>query len=137
MELLHTIQALCEQVNPDYTFEFESSFMMNIKADDDRFPVVYFEEYTDGRYNIGYGLKKSVMVELHLYRLVPMQCSAIEREIVREQIEAEFIIPFIEAINDSGLFDQIEEFTALPEPQMFDANATGVMLRFWATYKVC
>lgn len=137
MALLEKIRTLCEQVNPAYHFEFENDWMMNVKADDAHFPLVYFEEYTDGRFNVGYGLKKSVMVELHLFRLVPMHCSAVEREQAREQIEEEFVLPFIEAINASGDFEQIEEFTCLPEPTMFDANATGVLLRFWVTYRVC
>lgn len=137
MALLDKIRALCEQANPTYGFEFENDFMMNVKADDDRFPLAYFEEYTDGRYNVGYGLRKSVLVELHLFRLVPMHCSAVEREQAREQIETEFVLPFIEAINASGDFDNIEEFTCVPEPVMFDANATGVLLRFWATHRVC
>jgi hypothetical protein len=66
-----------------------------------------------------------------------MHCSAVEREQAREQIEEEFVLPFIKAINASGHFEQIEDFTCLPEPTMFDANATGVLLRFWVTYRVC
>ena len=45
MALLEKIRRLCTAVNPDYRFVFESENMMNVKADDDRFPVAFFEEY--------------------------------------------------------------------------------------------
>ncbi len=137
MTLIERIRALIAQVNPDYKFEYENDFMMNVKADDDRFPIAYLEEYTEGRYTIGYGTKKSVMVELHFYRLVPMHCSAMVRERERNRIEEEIVRPFIEKFNDSGDFEDVSEFTIFPEPTMFDANATGLMLRFWATYRMC
>lgn len=137
MTLIERIQELVTQTNPNYKFEFENDFMMNVKADNEHFPLAYFEEYTDGRYNVGYGTTKSVLIELHLFRLVPMQCSAVLREKARAQIEQEFVLPFIEAINASGQFHDIEEFTCVPEPTMFDANATGVLLRFWVTYRIC
>lgn len=131
------IKALCEQVNPNYTFEFENDFMMNVKADNDKFPVVYFEEYTEGRYIAQYGLRKTAMVELHLYKLVPMHCSATVREVAREEIEQEFILPFIDALRNSHDFDDVTEISFFPEPVMFDANVTGVMLRFWVTFNIC
>lgn len=137
MTLIERIRALLAQVNPSYKFEYENDFMMNMKADDAHFPVAYFEEYTEGRYNVGYGTKKSVMVELHFYRLVPMHSSATVREQERTRIEEEIMLPFIEALNNSGYFETVSEFSVFPEPTMFDANATGVMLRFWVTYRVC
>lgn len=137
MAILEKIKELCEQTNLDYKFVFESAEMMNRKADDVHFPVAYFEEYNDARIRKGFGLHKQVRVELHLLRLAPFQCSALVREKIREQIEAEFALPFIERLNRSGHFDQVSEFDCMPVPPMFDANAVGVMLRFWASYKIC
>lgn len=138
MGILTRIAALCEQANSNYHFEFENDFMMNVKADNVQFPVVHFEEYTESRYNTsGYGLALSTLVELHIYKLAPMQASAVVREQLREEMQDEFILPFIDALTASGLLADGEDITAYPEPTIFDANATGVMLRFWVKTQLC
>ncbi len=137
MTLLERLRALCCEANPAYRFEFESQKMMNVKADDDRFPCVFFEEYVNGRYLRKYGWKKSVQVELSFMRLAPFQCDAAERERLRGLIEQEAVIPFVGALNASPLFDAVDEFTCLAEPPRFDANAVSVLVRFWATFDLC
>lgn len=137
MTLLERIRELCRAANPDYRFEFESGKMMNVRADDDRFPCVFFEEYVNGRYAQKYGWKKSVQVELSFMRLAPFQCDAEERERLRERIEQEAVVPFIESLNKSGLFGPVNEFACLAEPPRFDANAVSVLVRFWATFDLC
>lgn len=137
MALLDKMRRLCNVVNPDYFFEFENENMMNVKADDDRFPVVFFEEYTESRYTSRYGWRKQTLVELSVLKLAPMHCNATERERLREQIENEFVIPFIERLRTSTDFEEVTQVDAFPIPAAFDANATGVMLRFWATERVC
>lgn len=137
MTILEHIRELCRTANPSYHFEFESEKMMNVKADDDRFPCVFFEEYINGRYFQQYGWKKSVQVELSFMRLAPFQCNAEEREHLRERIEREAVIPFIEALNGSGVFLAVDEFTCMAEPPRFDANAVSVLARFWATIDLC
>lgn len=137
MTLLERIRTLCQAANPAYRFEFESDKMMNVKADDGRFPCVFFEEYVNGRYLRKYGWKKSVQVELSFMRLAPFQCDAAHREQLRAQIEQEAVIPFVEALNASSLFDAVDEFTCLAEPPRFDANAVSVLVRFWVTFDLC
>ena len=137
MAILSKIQKICANAVPEYGFEFEHSKMMNVKADNAIFPLVFFEEYTDGKLTQGMGLKKSVMVELSFMRLCSMHNSAVEREAIREQIESEAILPFIKALESSGEFYPVKEFSCLPEPPRFDANTVSVMLRFWVTYRIC
>lgn len=137
MTLLERVRGLCRTANDEYSFEFANDKMMNVKADDKVFPCVFFEEYTNAKYTQRYGWKKSVQVELSFMRLAPFQCDATVREQIREQIEHEAVIPFIEAFNKSGRFEQIGEFACVPEPPRFDSNAVSVMLRFWATFDIC
>lgn len=137
MTLLERIRELCTAANSAYRFEFENEKMMNVKADDERFPCVFFEEYVNGRYTQKYGWKKSVQVELSFMKLAPFQCDAEVREHLREEIEREAVLPFIEALNTSSVFGRIDEFTCLAEPPRFDANAVSVLVRFWATFDLC
>lgn len=137
MALLEKIRRLCTAVNPDYRFEFESENMMNIKADDDRFPVAFFEVYRESRYASSYGWRKRTLVELSLLKLAPMHCNATLREQLREEIEWEFIIPLIGRLRTTTDFEEVKEVEAFTIPQAFDANATGIMLRFWVVERVC
>lgn len=138
MKLLNTIRELVEKSAPGYSFEFETEKMMNVRADGKAFPCVFFEEYSnEGKYLSRYGWRKQVLVELSFMRLAEFQCDAVERERIRERIEAEAVLPFMDAVNDSGVFEPVEEFACYPEPPRFDANAVSVLLRFRATYKIC
>ena len=137
MAILSKIKEICNSAVPEYGFEFEQSKMMNLKADNSSFPCVFFEEYTDGKILIGLGVKKSVLVELSFMRLTTMHNNAEDRELLREQIEAEAVMPFINKLNESGIFEPVKEFTCLSEPPRFDANVVSVMLRFWVTYRAC
>lgn len=137
MAILEKIRRLCAAANPDYTFAFENANMMNVKADDDRFPIVFFEEYTEGRYSSRYNWQKQTRVELSVYKLAPMQCDAIVREQLREEMENEFVIPLLERLRTSTDFMEVTEVDANYIPQVFDSNATGIMLIFWVTERVC
>ena len=72
MAILSKIKEICNSAVPEYGFEFEHSKMMNVKADNASFPLIFFEEYTDGKITQQMGLKKAVMVELSFMRLCPM-----------------------------------------------------------------
>lgn len=137
MALLDKMRRLCAAVNPDYLFEFENEKMMNVKADDDRFPVVFFEEYTESRYTSRFGWRKQTLVELSVFKLAPMHCNASVREALREEMESEFIIPLIGELRANSMFEEVTQLDAFPIPEAYDANATGVMLRFWVTERVC
>lgn len=139
MGVLTIIRDLCEEANANYTFEFENERMENINADNLPFPLAFFEEYTESRYMMaGFGMQKETLVELHLMRLCPMQCDAIVREQLREQIESEFVIPFLRLLNKrSNIYKVSEVSVATPIVPRFDSNAVDVMLRFWLRTNVC
>lgn len=137
MALLEKIRRLCNATNPDYHFEFDSEKMMNVKADDARFPVAFFEEYREIRYASSYGWRKRTLIELSLLKLAPMHCDATFREQLREEIEWEFIVPFLERLRTTTDFEEVKEVEAFSIPQAFDANDTGIMLRFWVVERVC
>ena len=142
MTLIDRIKDLCQTAIPTYAFEYETSKMMNVRADDRPYPMIFLEEFPsqDGRYILHYGRKKAVVVELSFMRLCDrenFQSDAIDRERIREQIEEEAVLPFIEAFNASGLFEPVEEFRVTPEPPRFDAAAVSILLIFEAKYKLC
>jgi hypothetical protein len=66
-----------------------------------------------------------------------MHCNATLREQLREEIETEFIIPLIGRLRTTTDFEEITQVEAFPIPIAFDANATGIMLRFWVVERVC
>lgn len=142
MTLIDRIKSICQTAIPAYAFEYETSKMMNVRADDRTYPMVFLEEFPsqDGRIILHYGRKKAVVVELSFMRLCDrenFQGDAIDRERIREQIEEEAVLPFIEAFNASGQFEPVEEFRVTPEPPRFDAAAVSVLLIFEAKYKLC
>lgn len=142
MTVLEKIKDVCQKAVPSYSFEFETKKMMNVEADNAKFPLVFFEEFAakDGRYSLKWGMRKTVAVELSFMKLAPrenLHSDAIDREVLREQIETEAVLPFIEALNKSGYFEEVQEFGTTPEPCLFDANAVSVLLTFSVTYKIC
>jgi len=144
--LVEKIKVICEQVNPDYIFEYEENAMMNIKADDyargDRF--VYVEEFTQGRYVVeGYRKKKVTRVQIWFCRLFlsvdengkltgnEMHNNAIQREQIRNEIESEIVLPFMAKFPD---IESWQFFTPLPR---FDANEVSIMLQFEYKNDIC
>ncbi|MCD8294137.1 MAG: hypothetical protein LUE27_02660, partial [Clostridia bacterium] len=127
MGLLEKIRTLVEEACPGYSFQFETEKMMNVNADDVLFPCVFFEEYSsDGKYISRYGWRKQALVELSFMRLTVMQNTAEEREAIREMIEEEAVIPFMDAFNACGEFVPVAEFTCYAQPPRFDANEVSV-----------
>lgn len=137
MALLKTIKNICEAVAPEYSFEFETQRMMNERADDKPFPCIFFEEYYDGRYAKRYAWEKTATIELHFMKLCEMQNDAVERERLREDIEAEAVLPVIKAISENSLFKEVADFTCVPEPPLFDANAVSLLVRVAVSYNPC
>mgnify|MGYP006956036973 CR=1 FL=1 len=137
MRLLETIENLIRVSCPGYSFEFDTDRMMNVEADDIKFPCVFFEEYTDGRISGTYLKQKQVTVELSFMDLAEFQCDAREREEIRERLEQDAVLPFIRALELSDDFDQISDFTIMAEPPRFDANCVSLLLRFDVTFDLC
>lgn len=139
MTLIGTMKTIAQGAIPSYRFEFEGRNMENVKADDGTFPLIFFEEYVqrDGQYTARYGWRKRQPVELYFLRLAPLDADAVTREALREQIETEAVLPFIEALNGSGVFERVDEVRVVAVPPMFDANAVGLLLSFDVVYKTC
>lgn len=137
MTLIQTIKELIEQSCNGYSFQFDTDRMMNVLSDDQKFPCVFFEEYTDGSINLGYGYHEKHIVELSFMDLADFQCDAIEREVIRERLKQDAVIPFIKALQGSGKFEEINSFVLMAEPPRFDANAVSLLLRFEVKFPLC
>lgn len=142
MTLIEKLIEVCGKAAPSYTFQYETAKMMNENADNIQFPLIFFEEYTskDGSYSLRLGMKKTMPVELSFMKLAPrdnLHADAIVRERIRNEIEQEAVIPFIEKLNESQYFGQVTEFDITPEPCLFDANAVSLLLRFNVSFKIC
>jgi hypothetical protein len=107
--------------------------MMNVKADEIKRsqPFAYIEEFTKGEYGKqGFFNQKTVEAQVWFCRFSDMQNTAREREAIREQIEAEIVLPFMsEYKKESGLW-QPATWKFFTPPPRFDANETTIMLLF-------
>lgn len=137
MMLIDKIRSLVEASCPGFHFVYETERMMNERADDSPFPCVFFEEYTDGKIINRYGRREQVLVELSFMRLAEFQCDAVVRERIREDMKTNAVIPFLDALERSGYIDPVSEYTLMPEPPRFDANCVSLLLRFYATSRLC
>lgn len=139
MNLLTSLKDIAGRACPDYTFVFDTNRMMNVDADDVRFPVIYMDEYYDRRLDYSYGYRDVAVVELSFMRLVPMHGDAEHREEVREQMRTEAVRPFLKELEASGLFESIERsgssISSPNEPTRFDANCVSVFLRMTLTFR--
>jgi len=137
MTILDKIQAIAEAACPGYAFIFDYNRMFNVTADNQAFPCILMEEYYSGRHARRYGWRKTVTVELHFMQLASFQGVATAREDVREEMEANAVIPFVDALNADGYFGQVEEFRIDPEPALFDANAVGLLVTIELSVNRC
>lgn len=139
MRLIETIKTIAGNAIPAYHFEFEGRKMENVKADDTTFPLIFFEEYVqkDGQYTGRYGWRKRQPIELYFLRLAPLDADAVTREALREQIESEAVLPFLEALNGAQVFDSVDDVRVVAVPPMFDTSAVGLLLSFDVTYNTC
>lgn len=135
--MLDRIQQLCSQIG-GYSFHFDSRAAMNVTADSSVFPLIFFEEYREGSYQTKSFFEKTTLVELYFCKLCQMHNEGIERERIREEIEAEAVRPFIRLFNASpNLFSPVSEWRFYTPPPRFDANEVSIMLQFYATLTQC
>ena len=139
--MLEKLEEIIKQSNPNYVVDYEESSMMNVKADE--MPVdragVYIEEFRRGKFvDLRFREKaKQVVIQIYFFRFVQFQNNAIEREKVRERIENEIVLPFIENYNNSSAFESVPEFGVHYPMPRFDANEVSVMLEFNCIMKQC
>ncbi|MFV0392411.1 MAG: hypothetical protein ACK5KP_11110 [Paludibacteraceae bacterium] len=131
--MIAQLKQIIQSANADYIVEFEESSMMNVRAD--KFKKgqkwAYIEEYRQGRYyKDKYTQRKSTIIQIYFCRFTNFQNNADQREVLRNEIENDIVLPFIDAFNVSGQFERVDEwqfFTPLPR---FDANEVSIMLQF-------
>lgn len=134
---LQTIEALVEEIAPEYSFIYATLNMANVRADDARFPLCYLDEITGATYTVdAYGIRhKLVNVEIYFLRRATMQGEATEREMIRATIEEEVVHPFIEAV--AANWPNTTTINADYPPALFDDNDVGICLRFQIEESLC
>lgn len=141
MTLLDKIKNIVAAACPDYSFEFDTSRMMNVEADDKRFPCVFLDEYYDSSYVFRYGWKRSCRLDISFMRLAEFQCDGVEREALRDRIREEAVKPFLRELEKSGYFESIESngtvVSSPNEPPRFDACCVSVFLRVNLIFRDC
>lgn len=137
MTLLDKLKAIAAAACPRYSWYYDIRQMQNVTADDCAFPCIFMEEYYASTMKRMHNWKREVTLEIHFLDLVPMQGEAEGRERVRERLLGEAVIPFMDALNADGMFLEVDNYQCDPEPPMFDANATGILLRFTTTLPAC
>lgn len=136
MTLIEKIKQIANASCPEYSFAYDIRNMLNIDADDIKFPAICMEEFYGCRLFNSYGWKKQVTIELHFLNLCDMHGEGMERERIRALL-MQAITTFIAGVNADGTFSEVTDVTADPEPPLFDSNCTGVLLRMTLTYPVC
>lgn len=134
MTLPERLEQIAQAACPGFKWYYDIRQMQNVEADNAHFPAVWMEEYYAERSIItGFERARELTLEVHFQDLVPMQGVAKDRERVRDSLRRNGVTPFMTALGDlakqSG-WSLLDEWQADPEPPMFDANATGVLLRF-------
>lgn len=134
MTLPELLEQIAQAACPGYHWYYDIKQMQNVEADNAHFPAIWMEEYYAERSIItGFERVRELTLEVHFQDLVPMQGVAKDRERVRDSLRRNGVRPFMQAVRDrsvSGGWPLLNEWQADPEPPMFDANATGVLLRF-------
>ncbi|MCL2596258.1 MAG: hypothetical protein FWD66_01060 [Paludibacter sp.] len=133
--MLQQIKQILETVNCEYIVIYETDKMANVVIDDltRTAKFVHIDEFRDGKMTMPKyrdGWNKILKMELYFCHFCQMQDTAEFREQKREQIENEIVRPFIDAYQNSGLFDEVAEWGLGYPPPQFDANEVGVLLRF-------
>ena len=131
--MITELKQIIQESNPAYIVEFEENKMMNVKVDE--YPMgakfAYIEEYISGSYTKEkYFHKKILQIQVYFCMFTELQVDAIQREAIREQIESEMVIPFMDKYNTSGIFDKVDTFKFLTPLPRFDANEVSIMLQF-------
>lgn len=134
MTLPERLEQIAQAACPGFKWYYDIRQMQNVEADNAHFPAIWMEEYYAERSIItGFERVRELTLEVHFQDLVPMQGVAKDRERVRDGLRRNGVNPFMTALGDlatrSG-WALLDEWQADPEPPMFDANATGVLLRF-------
>ncbi len=141
--MIQQIKELCKKANPNYDFHYQSLLDENhqtqLQEVGNKF--VFLEEQKDGYFTNGYVLKKTTNVLLYVCTMIDslQTDTATLREQVRQQMQEEFIIPFIKAFASSPL-NQNSQTASIPFETplpMFDNYAIVEILSLQVTQNIC
>jgi hypothetical protein len=138
--MVQQLKDLITQSNPAYVVEFEEAHLMNVKADNYKLGTnfAYIEEYLQGKYlKENYQNKKSVQFQIYFCKFTELDNTADEREILRNAIESEIVLPFIDNIRASGLIDRNAEIPFYHPVPRFDAHEVSVMVQIDVKKIIC
>jgi len=117
---------------------YEEKHMLNVDLDR-REPgarIAYIEERITGEYSSGQRTKKSRM-EMYFMRFTAIDSTAEERGAIREQIEAEIVVPFMAEFNKRRDFERVGAWRFGYPPPRYDAHEVGILLEFEAKQYMC
>lgn len=139
-----TIQDLVTELMPqagrDYKFIFDEASMVNIRVDDlrrdERF--IYLEEFTHGKLDFTkIPPIKTTRIQLYFCAFSDYAAPADEREDIRESIDSEILMPFIQAYRATPAGRTVKEFTIATPPPRFDANEVSRAIFFDLPEMLC
>lgn len=159
-ELINQLECILRPLHCDYHFEYDESSAMNVKADavKNSTGLIFIEEIRRGRYRIpqnraqGFFIQKETGVSIYFCRfskeLEPFaglgttqlsvdarQTLTMTRQAIRDRIESEVVIPFINAM-DKAMRNALRGVTVgdynytYPHRSRFDSNEVAVVLNF-------
>ena len=138
--MINKLLEILKEAVPNYEVSFEEGRMMNVAADTiERYKgFAYIEEYRQGYYSFrGYQRTRTIRMQIYFCKFVDFQDNAINRELMREKIEEEAVLPFITMMNENDNFKQIERFDIGAPLPRFDANEVSIKLEFDLTWAIC
>lgn len=136
MGLIGRLRRIARKACPDCRFAYDVQSLVNVRADDRRFPLIWVDEYYSGRIIRGFTWRREVTMEIHFLGLADMQDDGRENDRVRERLLPK-VQAFIEELNRDTAFTQVSEYQCDPEPPMFDATAIGWLVRVTFAYNLC
>ena len=138
--MFEQILELLNQANPNYTASYDEGKMMNIKADclDRDSGFVYIEEFVQGSYKRERFIKnKTTKVQIYFGKFTELHIEAAEREAMRQAIETDIVIPFMDLYDNFAGADKPAEYRFVNAMGRFDANEVSIMIEFDVIIKRC
>ncbi len=159
-QLIKKLGDILRPMHSDYYFEYDEASAMNVKADavDNEAGLIFIEEVRGGHYRIpqnrtqGFFRQKETQLSIYFCRFskelepfaglgnTPLSVQAqhtltMTRQAIRDRIEAEVVIPFMNAMdvamrNDMRGYSVGNYTYSYPHLSRFDSNEVAVVLNF-------
>ena len=124
---------LIKQANSNYSATYDESKAMNVKTSciERDAGFAYIEEFTQGSYKREKFVKnKTTKVQIYFCRFTEIHNEASEREKIRQQIETEIVLPFIDLYDEYAGINKPLEYRFVQSLPRFDDNEVSIMLEF-------